>query len=254
MKKYINLMKRNIDFILGVVFIIYFICLIFLSKLYFKYIFIILGISFIIYHFIKDKLKNKRKLYQILKIIFSIFISIFIAIEGAIAFYPNKSMKECDYIIILGALVNKNRPSQTLQDRLDAAIEYLNKSKDDAYIIVSGGQGRSEDISEAQSMYEYLIKNNVDEKIIIKEDKSRTTEENFKYSKKIIEEHSNKHIEDISIKVVTTDFHSFRSKLISQRFNYDSISFYTSISKYNLVPLNYLREFFAIMHYFLLGN
>ena len=254
MKKYINLMKRNIDFILGVVFIIYFICLIFLSKLYFKYIFIILGISFIIYHFIKDKLKNKRKLYQILKIIFSIFISIFIAIEGAIAFYPNKSMKECDYIIILGALVNKNRPSQTLQDRLDAAIEYINKSKDDAYIIVSGGQGRGENISEAQAMYEYLIKNNVDEKIIIKEDKSRTTEENFKYSKKIIEEHSNKNIEDISIKVVTTDFHSFRSKLISQRFNYDSISFYTSISKYNLVPLNYLREFFAIMHYFLLGN
>lgn len=254
MEKYINFIKRNIDIIVGVVFITYFVCLIFLSKLYFKYIFLILGMCFILYHFIKDKLKNKKKLYKWLKRIFTIVICIFIAVEGVIIFYPNKSKKECDYIIVLGALVNKNKPSQTLQDRLDAAIEYLNISHDNAYIVVSGGQGRGENISESQAMYEYLIQNNVNDKIIIKEDKSKNTEENFKYSKKIIEEHSNKNIEDISVKVVTTDFHSFRSKLISQKFNYNNISFYTSVSKYNLAPLNYLREFFATIHYVIFGN
>lgn len=248
MKKITDYLKRNIDIILGLIFIFYFICLIFLSKLYFKYIFFILGIGFIIYHFVKDKLKIRR-VFKYIKIVFISLISLLIITEVVIAFYPKRNTKECDYIIVLGALVDKNKPSKTLKDRLDAAIEYLNKNENDTYIVVSGGQGRGENISEAEAMKIYLIENNVDEKIIIKEDKSTTTEENFKNSKVIIENHSKKKIENLKIKIVTTDFHSFRSSLMAKHNNLKNYTFYTSKSKYYLAPLNYFREFFAIAYY-----
>ena len=43
-------------------------------------------------------------------------------------------------------------------------------------------------------MEDYLIQKNISPNIILKEDKSTTTQENFLYSKDIIEKHSNKKI------------------------------------------------------------
>lgn len=250
MQKNYKKIKENIDIIIGLIFIIYFIPLIYLSHLSFKYLFLILGIGFIIYHFVKKKIKEKRKLYKILKRCLLVLLSFFLLVESAIIFYPNKNIKDCDYIIVLGALVNKNKPSKTLEDRLNATIDYINKSEDDdLYIVVSGGKGRGENISEAQAMEDYLIQKNISPNIILKEDKSTTTQENFLYSKDIIEKHSNKKIEDVKIKIITTDFHSLRSSIMAKKYGFKNYSFYTSSSKYYLAPLNYTREFYAIIYY-----
>lgn len=248
MSSFSNFMKKNWDIILGLISLLYFVCLIFLSKLFFKYIFLAISILLIIYHFVKEKLK-KLKIFKFLRIGFILFLAVFIIIESMILFYPKKNTDKCDYIIVLGALVNKNEISKTLKDRLDAAIDYLNKSDDEVYIVVSGGQGRGENISEAEAMNNYLVQNNVDENIIIQENKSTTTEENFKYSKKIIENHSGKNIDEVEVKVVTTDFHSFRSSLMARNNDFKNYSFYTSKTKYYLAPLNYVREFFATIYY-----
>lgn len=249
MKKIINYIRNNIDLLLGLIFILYFICLIYLSYLKIKYVFLMIGVVFIIYHFFKDKIKKRKNMYNVLKRLFIIFMSVFIIIESTIIFYPKYNLKESEYIIVLGALVNKTRLSKTLKDRLDAAIYYLDKIDKDTYIIVSGGKGNGENISEADAMYNYLVENNVSPKYILKEDKSTTTDENFKYSKTIIENHSNKDISDVNIKIVTTDFHAFRSSLMARRYGYKDFSFYTSKSKYYLIPLNYFREFCAIIQY-----
>ena len=62
----------------------------------------------------------------------------------------------CDYIIVLGAGVNGTVPSMSLQDRIDAAYDYL-AANPGCIGILSGGQGPGEDISEAQCMAERLI-------------------------------------------------------------------------------------------------
>ena len=63
----------------------------------------------------------------------------------------------------------------------------------------------------------------------------------------IIENLSNKKIEDLKIKVITTDFHTLRSKIISRKSGYKQMSFYTSKSNSKLAILNYTREFFALI-------
>ena len=80
MQKNYKKIKENIDIIIGLIFIIYFIPLIYLSHLSFKYLFLILGIGFIIYHFVKKKLKEKRKLYNTLKRCFLVILVFFLLV------------------------------------------------------------------------------------------------------------------------------------------------------------------------------
>ena len=102
--------------------------------------------------------------------------------------YRNALASSCSVIRVfairpLEQAVKATTPSLTLKSRLDTAIEYLNITKDDTYIVVSGGQGNGENISEAKAMQRYLIQKGIEEEKIILEDKSTSTNENFKYSR-----------------------------------------------------------------------
>ncbi|MGL4337564.1 MAG: YdcF family protein, partial [Turicibacter sp.] len=92
-----------------------------------------------------------------------------------------------------------------------------------------------------------LVANGVDDSKIILEDQSKNTFENFKFSKQKIEEHSEKKIEDLKIKVVTSDFHSFRSSILAKRNGYQHVTFYSSPSRIQFAPTYYAREFFALL-------
>lgn len=239
---------KQMDLLIGIASIIYFFIINPISLLRIKYMFLILGIILILYHFNKDKLNRKNRLFNILKKMTIIIMVLFIILESCMVFYPKKDKStDCDYIIVLGALVHKKTITKSLQDRLDTCLEYLKDTDDDCYIVVSGGQGRGEDITEASAMKSYLISKGLDKDRIIEEDRSKTTNENFLYSKKIIEKNSNKDINDLNIKVVTTDFHTLRSKIISSKSGYKNVTFYTAKSNYKLSILNYTREFFALI-------
>jgi uncharacterized SAM-binding protein YcdF (DUF218 family) len=157
-------------------------------------------------------------------------------------------------MLILGTAVKGTTPSLTLQGRLDKALEYLNNTNDDLYIVVSGGQGDGENISEAISMKIYLVQHGISENKIIIEDKSTSTFENFNYSKNKIENHSSKKIENLNVKIVTTDFHSLRSGLIAKRNGYKNITFYSSKSLPQFMPTYSTREFFAFIKTLIFNN
>lgn len=55
-------------------------------------------------------------------------------------------------------------------------------------IVVSGGMGDSENISEAEAMYRWLTDKGIDESRIYKEEKSTDTDENIRFSKEVIKE------------------------------------------------------------------
>ena len=111
-----------------------------------------------------------------------------------------------DVLIVLGCAVRGERVSLTLKLRLDAALEYLEHSPNTA-VIVSGGKGDGENISEAEAMKRYLVSHGVDEGRIITEDKSTSTWENFKFSKEILDER----FPGASAAFVTTNFHVYRA-------------------------------------------
>ena len=61
----------------------------------------------------------------------------------------------CAYVVVLGAGVNGTQPSPSLEERLEAALAYL-QTYPEAQCVVSGGQGGGENITEALCMYTWL--------------------------------------------------------------------------------------------------
>ena len=83
----------------------------------------------------------------------------FLAVEGCILRrFTQKGPAELDYLIVLGAQMKTGGPSKALQYRLDEACRYLDENPG-IKVIVSGGQGTDEPVSEAQGMYDYLAGN-----------------------------------------------------------------------------------------------
>lgn len=158
--------------------------------------------------------------------------------------------KKLDAMIVLGAGIIGERPSRTLAYRLDKAIEVFNNGNEDTVIIVSGGMGRDEKCSEAHVMKNYLIANGIPEGNILEEDKSTSTEENFSFSKALIDERLGT---DVSICFVTTEFHVFRAKALAKGLGIDA----EGIAAPDYAPLslnNYFRECAAIVQHFLRGR
>lgn len=211
---------------------------------------IILGIILIIYHFVKGKIREKELLFKgfkFIRIIVCIGLICFIGMEAVIVSYSKHNEKKDDYILVLGAgLRDGTFPTEILRNRLDAAVKCAEKN-DKSYIVVSGGQGEDEDIPEAEAMSEYLQDKGVSKEKIIIEDQSKNTNQNFKFSKEKIEEHSNKSLDKINVKIVTTDFHAFRSSILAKINGYVNYDNYSSSTVWYLIPITYTREAFAIV-------
>ncbi len=150
-----------------------------------------------------------------------------------------------DYVIVLGAKVNGTRPSRVLRQRLDTAIEYAEQNSD-SEIIVTGGKGTDEDISEAEAMKNYLVKKGISGDRIITENKAADTGENLEFSKDIIGD------TDKSIVIVTSDFHMYRAVKIAEQTGFTRISGLPARTDAGLVPNYYVREAFGVIKYFVL--
>ncbi|MDE6365440.1 MAG: YdcF family protein [Lachnospiraceae bacterium] len=145
-------------------------------------------------------------------------------------------------VVVLGCKVYGERPSIALEERLKAALAYLNANPDSA-CIVSGGQGADETISEAECMYLYLVKNGIASKRIYKEDQSTTTRENLAFSYEIIKEQGLNE----QIAIATNNYHEYRAGKVAEGLGleYGAVSGETALW---LLPTYYARELLAILY------
>lgn len=124
---------------------------------------------------------NKKIIALTFCIIAVILILVLLLLFIAICCFGRKSKaKRSDCIIVLGCSVYGNNPSPFLAGRMDEAIRLYNNNYA-KYIIVSGGQGKGENITEAEAMRIYAVEHGVKEESIIKEDKSVSTLQNIKF-------------------------------------------------------------------------
>lgn len=174
---------------------------------------------------------------------------VFFGIMGAIL--SSSASKKAEYnkdvLIVLGCAVRGNKVSLTLKYRLDAALEYLEHSPD-THVIVSGGKGDDESISEAQAMRDYLLSHGVDESRITMEDKSASTWENFKFSKEILD----KRFPCASVAFVTTAFHVYRAGRVAIMQDIYAEA-YAAKDVWYSAPNNYMRESLAVTLYKIRG-
>jgi uncharacterized SAM-binding protein YcdF (DUF218 family) len=92
---------------------------------------------------------------------------------------------DLDYLVVLGAQVYRNAPSEILRYRLDAACDYL-AAHPDTRVVVSGGQGPNEPCPEADVMARYLEQHGIETTRILRERRSETTKQNLVYSRELI--------------------------------------------------------------------
>ena len=250
---------KGITFIISVCLMLYSLLMIFVCKINVLnlglFAIILLAILLFALCFFQNRIinfisKNKRK--KSFKISAAVLIVVLLLIISLITVETVCMKKACESVpesnstvIVLGCRVKNGRPSLMLRDRLNAAYEYLEKNPD-SICIVSGGKGADESISEAECMYKYLVDKGIDEKRLIKEDKSKTTYENFEFSAKIIKEKSLSN----SVAVVTNDFHEYRASLLAKKLSLDFGSV-PSKTVYYMYPVNYVRELFGILYFWI---
>ena len=104
--------------------------------------------------------------------------------------------------------------TDSLKRRLDSALEYL-KEHPDVHVIVSGGQGNDEEVTEAYAMAQYLERAGIDCRRIIQEDASVNTLENLKFSRKLIAD------VDTPVGIVSNNFHVYRGCVYAKRAGFE---------------------------------
>jgi len=143
-------------------------------------------------------------------------------------------------VIVLGCKINGEAPSKMLRQRLDTAENYL-KENPDIICIVSGGQGGDEIIPEAVAMKNYLVAKGIGEDRILVENKSKSTLENLKFSKKLMDE--NKLGNNVTI--ITDGYHQFRAGMLASEAGFVSNAVSAKTELY-LLPTYWVREWFGI--------
>lgn len=170
------------------------------------------------------------------------------SIEALVLSYgeEDRSALPVDAVIVLGAGVNGTTPSVALQTRIDAAESYM-AAHPEVPVVLSGGQGSGEDITEAECMYRALKTGDADwDSRFLLEDRSTSTAENFAFSKQLLEENGID-TQTAVIAVVTNDFHLCRARLIAEKEGLQTIGIPAELPWWWLTANYYLRESFAVV-------
>lgn len=208
----------------------------------------LLMLGFIIRYRISHELKLPELLRYVIFTVFTAGFCLFLVLEGAIIYHSTRRADPgVDYLIVLGAQVRGTTVSKSLKRRLDTASDYLLENKE-TRVIVSGGQGSGEDISEAEAMYRYLVTKGIAADRILKEDQSTNTEENIRYSRKLMDS------ETATVAVVTNGFHVFRSTGIAKKQGLVQIQGLAAPSDPILTVNYYIREAVGVLKDFVIGN
>ena len=153
--------------------------------------------------------KKKKALVSLL-----VAAALFVCYSGAnaISIWSCASVDEtrrADAAIVLGAAAYDTGPSPVFASRLDHAKDLFERDLV-RYIIVTGGVGEANAISDAAIGARYLIENGVPEDVVIVEEGSTITEENLKNAAKIVDA-----LDLSDVLVVSDPLHMKRAMLLA---------------------------------------
>lgn len=114
-----------------------------------------------------------------------------------------------DYIVVLGTGLLGKQVTPLLAARITRGIEIYRKNPG-SKLIMSGGQGPGEDIPEPEAMAEYAENLGISKEDIIIENKSRTTNENLRFSHNLMKPNSR-------FCIVTNSYHVYRALVLAKR-------------------------------------
>jgi len=194
--------------------------------------------------------ENLKKLRWLTIAMASVFV-IVLGFSTFLAVYGRRVTADFteDVVLVLGGGIRQGEVRPTLQRRLDQALGYHQRNPD-AIILVTGGSGYGEIISEAEAMARYLIRYGVPAGQILLEEEAVSTYTNMTFSRVILDEHFS---EPPRVVVVTSDFHMFRSARFAGMHGIDA-TVYPASTPWIGTPFYYLREVAAVIKMWVIGR
>ncbi len=187
-----------------------------------------------------------------LKIIRNVLITVFVLCVAAgtiltcmvLSGLSGDNAENCDYLIVLGAGINGDKPSLTLYERLVKTEELMSEFPN-CKAIVSGAKAPDEDFSEAEVMKRFLVSRGIDEARITEEKRAKNTRENIRFSLDII--NSVRDSGDCDIVIVSSDYHIFRARYIARKLGLEP-AMASAETSLPVLRINYiLREAAALV-------
>ncbi|MBO0476087.1 YdcF family protein [Vagococcus sp. DIV0080] len=157
-----------------------------------------------------------------------------------------------DYIIVLGAgLIDGERVTPLLASRIDVAVKLFNKQKKrknhEPTIILSGGQGPDEKISESKAMHNYLLEKGYELGNVYLEEKSTNTKENLQFSETIIYQKDNiKNLNKKNIVIASNNYHVLRAGKLASKLGIFARGIGSKTKAYYL-PTAFIREYIGYL-------
>jgi uncharacterized SAM-binding protein YcdF (DUF218 family) len=187
--------------------------------------------------------------FTIITMLLSGYVSFLLVSYVSYAFVYGRitaALRGADFVVVLGSgLIGGDRVPPLLASRLERGRQLqqalVARRKTSPVLIVSGGKGADEQVSEAEAMARYLIERGVPADSVTREDQSRTTEENLTFSKAIMERFRPRY----RCIVVTSNFHVFRAAIIARRLGVNGQVTGARTAGYYW-PSATLREFVAV--------
>ena len=197
-----------------------------------------------IYAVFFETLKNWRWLNRLIAISAALYIGlgIFAMIYGRL----DTATFDEDIAIVLGTGIRDGEPRSSLINRLEAAVEYHRRNPK-AYIIVSGGIGRGEVLSEAEVMAAFLIERGVPHQQIIQEGNSHSTYENMILSRGLVSGNP-------SVAVISNDFHIYRGTRFATIAGFENVSSFHAQTPLYAMAGSLIREVAAIVKMWVVGT
>lgn len=146
-----------------------------------------------------------------------------------------RKRRRLDYIVVLGSGLDGSRVTPLLAGRIDRGIGLLEHNPK-ARLILSGGQGPGEDLPEGEAMAAYALERGVEPGRVLVERESANTEENLRFSRRIMEGKRPR------IAVVTTAYHVFRALILAKKQGIRCVGFGAKTKWYFTLNAT-LREF-----------
>ena len=205
----------------------------------------------IVYGAIRDKLKESGwgraiKICFFAGLAYLVGMSAFLGVYGSVDTADGSE----DVLIILGTAVRGDEITKTLQHRLDEGLRYLRKNEK-VLVVVSGGKGPQETVTEASAMSQYLIEHGIAPERILLEESSTSTYENFLFSSQLLWK---RFPDGYRCAFVTNGFHCYRAQRLAQlAMGQPCTRLGAKLEWYTWLP-NYLRESVAVIKLWVFGQ
>lgn len=135
----------------------------------------------------------------------------------AIAAVYHRKTNKVDAIVVLGAGLRGRQVPSVLASRIKRGMQVLDQFPQ-AILIMSGGQGEGESVSEAQAMKIFATNKGADPERIYLEDKSTSTYENLAFTKRMLKPGS-------KLAIVTNHYHLLRALLIARDLGIECVGY-----------------------------